>query len=89
MTVLENHRHGLEDNDYIEFKEVKGMAELNGRQFRIKVVTPQSVSLHDADSGEPVDGTGFGHYQVGGGGVITEVKRPQKLKFVRPHLRTL
>lgn len=83
MTVLENHRHGLEDGDYVEFKEVKGMSEVNGRQYRVKALNPQSVSLQDADSGEPADSTGFGVYTVGGGGVISEVKRPKKLAFVR------
>jgi ubiquitin-activating enzyme E1 len=29
VACLEDHRHGLEDGDYVTFSEVKGMTELN------------------------------------------------------------
>jgi hypothetical protein len=30
ITCLDEHRHGLEDGDYVTFQEIKGMVELNG-----------------------------------------------------------
>jgi ubiquitin-activating enzyme E1 len=39
VTCLEDHRHGLEDGDYVTFEEVKGMTELNGAEPRRVTVT--------------------------------------------------
>jgi hypothetical protein len=29
VTVLEDHRHGLEDGDFVAFSDIRGMTELN------------------------------------------------------------
>jgi ubiquitin-activating enzyme E1 len=38
VTVLDEHRHDLEDGAFVTFQEVKGMSELNGKEFQIKVL---------------------------------------------------
>ncbi len=38
VTVLDEQRHDLEDDACITFTEVKGMTELNGKAFHIKVL---------------------------------------------------
>lgn len=38
VACLEEHRHGLEDGDFVTFSEVQGMTELNGIEPR-KVLT--------------------------------------------------
>lgn len=38
VTVLDEQRHDLEDGTYVTFQEVKGMTELNGKEFQIKVL---------------------------------------------------
>ena len=37
VTCLDETRHGFEDGDFITFKEVDGMSELNGKEFQIEV----------------------------------------------------
>ncbi len=37
VLCLEGKRHDLEDGDTVVFSEVKGMSELNGKEFKIKV----------------------------------------------------
>lgn len=32
-------RHGFEDDSYVTFHDVKGMIELNGKEFKIKVTS--------------------------------------------------
>ena len=36
MTSLEGAKHGLEDGDKVEFREVVGMATLNGTTHTVK-----------------------------------------------------
>jgi ubiquitin-activating enzyme E1 len=38
VTTCDQEMHDLEDGAYVTFSEVKGMTELNGREFKIKVV---------------------------------------------------
>lgn len=38
VTTFEDQRHDLEDGDYVTFSEVKGMTELNNKEFKIKVL---------------------------------------------------
>lgn len=35
-------RHGFEDDSYVTFHDVKGMTELNGKEFQIKVTSNSS-----------------------------------------------
>ena len=43
----EDKRHGFEDGDYITFKEVKGMTEVNGKLFKITVKSPHTFTIGD------------------------------------------
>lgn len=39
VTIYDGKRHDLEDDDYVTFDEVKGMTEINGKEFQIKVTS--------------------------------------------------
>lgn len=39
VTTFEDQRHDLEDGDYVTFKEVKGMSEINEKEFKISVLS--------------------------------------------------
>jgi ubiquitin-activating enzyme E1 len=39
VTTFDDQRHDLEDGSYIVFKEVNGMSEVNGKEFKIKVLS--------------------------------------------------
>jgi ubiquitin-activating enzyme E1 len=71
VTTLEESRHGFEDGHYVVFSEVKGATELNGREFKIKVLGPYTFSIGDT--------TSFGKYMSGG--IVTEVKKPKLVDF--------
>lgn len=72
VTCLDEARHGYSDGDYVTFSEVKGMTQLNGCQARkIKVLGPFTFSIGDT--------TGLSNYTQGG--VVTQVKMPQTVKF--------
>lgn len=43
----EDKRHGFEDEDYIRFKEVKGLDGINGPIFKIKFKSPFSFAIGD------------------------------------------
>lgn len=38
VTTHDLKRHDLEDGDFVKFSEVKGMTEVNGKEFEIKVI---------------------------------------------------
>ncbi|PVU87282.1 hypothetical protein BB559_006126 [Furculomyces boomerangus] len=72
VTCLDETRHGLEDDDYVTFSEIKGMDALNECEPRkIRVLGPYTFSIGDT--------TGLGQYIVGG--TFTQVKMPLQLKF--------
>jgi ubiquitin-activating enzyme E1 len=72
VSALDETRHGLEDGDYVEFAEIKGMDGLNGAAPRkITVKGPYSFSIGDV--------SGLGKYQ--GGGLFAQVKMPKVLQF--------
>lgn len=73
MTCLDETRHGLEDGDFVTFREVQGMEELNGCEPRkVSVKGPYTFSIGDT--------TGLGEYQTGG--IFTQVKMPKIIDFV-------
>jgi len=46
VTTLDNKMHGFQSGDTVTFKEVKGMAVLNGRQCHIEgIVSLLAVSV--------------------------------------------
>ena len=71
VTCLDEQRHGFEDGMYVTFSEVKGMTEVNGKEFKIKVTGPYSFSIGDT--------TSFSKYIRGG--YAHQVKKPVTLHF--------
>jgi len=72
VSALDETRHGLEDGDYVEFAELRGMEKLNGAEPRkIEVKGPYSFSIGDV--------SGLGSYQSGG--IFTQVKMPKVIDF--------
>src|SRR5271156_2032813 len=72
VTALDESRHGLEDGDFVEFTELKGMEGLNGTDPRkITVKGPYTFSIGDV--------SGLGTYE--GGGLWSQVKMPKFMDF--------
>ncbi|RMD43803.1 hypothetical protein DV735_g1369, partial [Chaetothyriales sp. CBS 134920] len=72
VSALDETRHGLEDGDYVQFSEIRGLDKLNGAPARkVTVKGPYSFSIGDVSD--------LGQYQ--GGGLFTQVKQPKKLDF--------
>ena len=76
VTTLDETRHGFEDGSFVKFSEVRGMNELNGNEFKIKVLGPYTFSIGDTSS--------FGNYSMGG--IAEEVKKQKIIQFVSPFL---
>ena len=74
MFTLDKSRHNLESGDFVTFSEVKGMTELNGCDpLEVKVLGPDRFSIGDTSK--------FSEYVRGG--IVSQVKQPAKLNFVR------
>lgn len=72
VSALDETRHGLEDGDFVEFAELKGLDGLNGAAPRkITVKGPYSFSIGDI--------SGLGKYQ--GGGLFSQVKMPKIIDY--------
>lgn len=72
VSALDETRHGLEDGDFVEFAEIRGMEKLNGAPPRkITVKGPYTFSIGDV--------SGLGTYQ--GGGLFAQVKMPTFIDF--------
>ncbi|XP_059800567.1 ubiquitin-like modifier-activating enzyme 1 isoform X2 [Hypanus sabinus] len=72
VTCLDKSHHGFQTGDFVTFSEVQGMTELNNCK-------PMEIQVIDAYSFSICDTTSFGDYK--GGGIVTEVKMPQRLTF--------
>jgi len=73
VSTLDRARHGFENGDWIQFREVNGMTELNGGiAFEIKVINPYQFSIGDT--------SGFSDYISGGTAV--EVKKTKNMSFL-------
>ena len=55
VTVIENHMHGLEDNDTVTFREVVGMSEINGKTFTVKTINQSSFKVGMEEYGMTVE----------------------------------
>lgn len=64
-------RHGFEDGSYVTFHGVKGMTEVNDKEFKITVPSPFTFTIGDTRN--------YGVYE--GGGTVTEVKKPETVQF--------
>ncbi|OMJ80020.1 hypothetical protein SteCoe_19844 [Stentor coeruleus] len=72
VMVHEEKRHTYQDGDYVVFKEVQGMTEINGLEpMPVKFVSPFSFSIGDTSS--------FGSYTREG--IVEQVKVPTKFEF--------
>lgn len=74
VTVVDEQRVPFSDGDSVTFTEVQGMTELNGKEFKVKVLSNYTFSL------EGVDSTNFAAYKSGG--YVTLVKKPTTLDFL-------
>lgn len=73
VTVHEDKRHSYQDGDYVQFREVQGMTQLNQLPpTQIEVVGPFSFKLQ-------VDATGFSAYTREG--QVENVKVPKKVSY--------
>ena len=69
----------LENDDYVIFKEIEGMTELNkGSPIKIKVIDKNNVEI--------LDTTNFSEYTFGG--IMTKYEEPEKINF-RPFEKRL
>uniref|UniRef100_A0A673LDZ3 E1 ubiquitin-activating enzyme n=1 Tax=Sinocyclocheilus rhinocerous TaxID=307959 RepID=A0A673LDZ3_9TELE len=72
VTCLDEARHGFESGDFVTFKEVQGMTELNGCDpIEIKTLGPYTFSICNTSS--------FSDYVRGG--IVTQVKMPKTVAF--------
>lgn len=71
VTVNDDKRHGFQDGDWVTFREVEGMTEVNDQKFKIKVLGPFSFSIGDTSK--------FGKYSRQG--IAEQVKVPIPVKF--------
>ncbi|NXN91286.1 UBA1 enzyme, partial [Rhinopomastus cyanomelas] len=74
VTCLDEARHGFESGDFVSFREVEGMEELNHcGPVQIRVLGPYTFSIGDT--------SGYGAYVRGG--IVTQVKMPKHIRFKR------
>lgn len=71
VTVHDDKRHGFQDGDWVTFREVEGMTEVNDKLFKIKVLGPFSFTIGDTRT--------FGKYTRQG--ISDQVKVPFPVKF--------
>ena len=72
ITVHEDKRHNFQDGDFVKFKEVEGMSELNSLPaVPIKFISPFSFSIQDTSK--------FSEYTRQG--IVEQVKVPTSFNF--------
>lgn len=68
----QDKRHGFQDGDWVTFREVQGMVELNKPDpHQIKVIGPYSFTIEDT--------RGYGAYAAEG--IVSQIKVPTTMKF--------
>lgn len=72
VTTYDDQRHDLEDGSFVRLDDIKGMTQLNGKEFKIRILSPFSFSIGDT--------SGLDDYESGG--VIIEVKKSKEIDFV-------
>ena len=72
-TIQGTNNLSLGDGDYVYFKGVEGMTELNeeGREYQIKFEDYQSFKIGDT--------TSFGDYKKGG--IVYQIKKPKEMMY--------
>ncbi|OQV16884.1 Ubiquitin-like modifier-activating enzyme 6 [Hypsibius exemplaris] len=72
VTCLEGYLHHLEEGDLVEFKDIRGMTELNGRIVPVeKVVSPLVFAIGDT--------TRFSEHEQGG--LAKQAPKPKTMSF--------
>lgn len=82
VTVLDEHRHGLESGDYVQFSEVQGFDFLNTvAPLKVSVKGPYTFTIADprATATAAVD-LSRQHYIRGG--IVRQVKQPAVMSFL-------
>ncbi|KAM9856984.1 ubiquitin-like modifier-activating enzyme 6 [Aulostomus maculatus] len=71
VTCLDNQPHGLQTGQSVVFREVNGMAELNGTARQVSVLSPHSFTIGDTSQLQA-----YAH-----GGFFVLVKTPKTFRF--------
>ncbi|CAF3985601.1 unnamed protein product [Rotaria sordida] len=71
VSIATYTKHSFEDGSYVTLHGVKGMTEINDREFKITVLDPYTFIIGDTRN--------FGVYE--GGGTVTEVKKTETVHF--------
>ena len=79
VTLLPGFKHRFQDGDVVKLREVKGMlgkengSSINGSEFKVKIVNPQSFELEGCDLRK------YSPYE--GNGIAKQIKVPLKMNF--------
>jgi ubiquitin-activating enzyme E1 len=71
VTVHEDKRHHFTDGDYVTFREVEGMTQVNGQKYKVRFISPFSFAIGDTSS--------FDEYRREG--TVEHVKVPEPMAF--------
>jgi ubiquitin-activating enzyme E1 len=74
VTVHKSKPHNFGDGDYVTFREVEGMTELNELKYPVKIKV-KDLYTFELD----IDVKKFGKYK--GNGIVTSTNVPEKVKF--------
>ena len=61
----------LEDNDFVIFKEIEGMKELNNTPIQIKIIDKNKIEINDTSN--------FSEYMYGG--IMSKIEKPSTINF--------
>jgi ubiquitin-activating enzyme E1 len=79
INTFDDTRHDLEEGCFITLSEIKGMTELNGKEFKVNVLGPYCVSI---DLYETTNCNLFQQLNpYESGGFMTEVKKSKLINF--------
>ncbi|CAF1254365.1 unnamed protein product [Rotaria sordida] len=79
VSIATYTKHGFEDGSYVTVYDVKGMTEINDREFKITVLGRERLCL-DPYTFTIGDTRNFGVYK--GSGTVTEVKKAETVHFM-------
>ncbi|CAF1288302.1 unnamed protein product [Rotaria sordida] len=79
VSIATYTKHGFEDGSYVTVHDVKGMTEINDREFKITVLGRERLCL-DPYTFTIGDTRNFGVYK--GSGTVTEVKKAETVHFM-------
>ncbi|XP_067886540.1 ubiquitin-like modifier-activating enzyme 6 isoform X2 [Heterodontus francisci] len=71
VTCMDNRNHGLETGQFVTFREINGMTELNESVQQVTVLSAYSFSIGDTSSLKP-----YLH-----GGIAVQLKMPKRFTF--------